>query len=277
MIVVTGGAGFIGSNVVHALGREGEDDVLVVDSMERGIKYRNLVGARFADIIDKGDFRAMVEGADAALDRVRAVIHLGACSSTTEWNGRYLLENNYAYSKAVLGFCQRRAIPMVYASSAAVYGASPECPDDATREAPLNVYGWSKQIFDAWVRRRVSSLRAPVVGLRYFNVYGPREAHKRKMASVVFHFARQIMNGGVVQLFGEGEGCGPGEHRRDFLHVDDAVAATLHLLRSGAPTGVYDVGTGRSRRFLDVAQAVIAHLGKGEIRFIEFPAELRGK
>ncbi len=278
MIVVTGGAGFIGSNLVHALNREGEDDILVVDSLERGIKYRNLVGSRFADIVDKAEFRAMVDRADGALDRARAVVHLGACSSTTEWNGRYLLENNYAYSKAVFGLCQRRSIPMVYASSAAVYGSSPECSDeDPSGETPLNVYGFSKQIFDAWVRRRAASLRAPVIGLRFFNVYGPREAHKGKMASVVFHFARQVRNGGVVQLFGEGEGCGPGEHRRDFVHVDDVVAATLHLLRGGAESGIYNVGTGRARSFLDVARAVIGYLGAGEIRFIEFPAELRGK
>ncbi|MFO0547357.1 MAG: ADP-glyceromanno-heptose 6-epimerase [Polyangiaceae bacterium] len=274
MIVVTGGAGFIGSNLVHALSARGDTEVVVVDDFERGIKFRNLTGARFADVLDKHEFRRMVERDDDALRGVRAVFHQGACSSTTEWNGRYLLDNNYAYSKAVSAFCDRHGALLVYASSAAVYGGSPIFREAPEHEAPLNAYGWSKQIFDGWMRRRGFGR---TVGLRYFNVYGPREAHKGTMASVAFHLDQQLRETGKVRIFGEYGGCDPGEQRRDFIHVDDVVAANLHFLDNPGPGGLFNVGTGRAQTFNEIARAVIAHHGHGEIEYIPFPEHLRGR
>lgn len=278
MIIVTGAAGFIGSNLVHALNARAEKDLLLVDSLERGTKYRNLLGARFRDILDKADFAQLLERQDASLDSAQAVFHLGACSSTTEWNGRYLLENNYRYSKRVLSFCERKKIPFIYASSAAVYGATRTFREEREHEGALNAYGWSKQIFDDHVRDGWGELEIPVVGLRYFNVYGPREAHKGAMASVVSHFYRQLRASGQVLLFGEHDGFEAGEQRRDFVHVDDVVQAHLHFLDSSSEKarGIFNLGTGKARTFNEMAAAVIAHHGTGRIDYVPFPEHLRG-
>lgn len=277
MILVTGAAGFIGSNLVHALNERGERDLFLVDSLERGTKYRNLLGARFRDLVDKADFAAMLQRKDPALDAAQAVFHLGACSSTTEWNGRYLLENNYRYSKHVLSFCERRGIPLVYASSAAVYGATRTFREERENEGALNAYGWSKQIFDDHVRDRFDELKVPVVGLRYFNVYGPREAHKGPMASVVSHFYQQLRASGRVRLFGEHDGFAAGDQQRDFVHVDDVVQAHLFFLdaRSDKARGIFNVGTGTARSFNAMAAAVMAHHGSGTVEYIPFPEQLR--
>lgn len=274
MIIVTGGAGFIGSNLIRGLNERGEDDVLLVDDFTDGHKFSNVVDCELADVLDRDDFLARIR-ADQDFGAVRAVFHQGACSTTTEWNGRYMLDNNYAYSKALLEWCQSSSVPLLYASSAAVYGAgrcfreAPEC------ERPLNVYGYSKLLFDRYVRRCRPD-RAQVAGLRYFNVYGPREQHKGTMASTVFHFDRQLRADGEVRLFAGSDGYGDGEQRRDFIHVDDAVAVNLWLLEHPSASGIFNVGTGRSQSFNEVGRAVIGWHGRGEIRYVPFPDPLRG-
>ncbi len=275
MIVVTGAAGFIGSNLVRALNSRGRADLLLVDDLTNGRKFANLVDCDFADYLDKDEFLARL--AAGSLDApVEAVLHQGACSDTTEWNGRVMLRDNYEASKALFEFAAEREIPFVYASSAAVYGMGPEFREDPACERPLNLYGWSKLLFDRWVRKRSRELRGQVVGLRYFNVYGPRESHKGEMASVAWKHHLQLRAGDVVRLFEGSEGFAPGEQRRDFVYVGDVVAVNLWFLDHPDVSGIYNVGTGRAQTFNDVARAVIAHHGRGRIEYVPFPDVLRG-
>ncbi len=218
MIVVTGAAGFIGSNLVKALNDRGEDDIIAVDNLTRGDKFRNLVDCRIADYLDKEEFLRKL-GVGAYDGELTAVLHQGACSDTMESNGRYMMENNYRYSAELLDFCQAEEVPFIYASSASVYGAGTVFREDPAHERPLNVYGYSKFLFDNLVRRRWSDNTTQVVGLRYFNVYGPREAHKGRMASVAFHFFNQYRAEGRVKLFEGSGGFDAGEQRRDFVSV----------------------------------------------------------
>jgi len=276
MIVVTGGAGFIGSNVVKALNARGVDEILVVDDLSDGTKFRNLADCEIADYEDKDDFLARIaSGAD--LGPVEAVIHQGACSTTTEWDGRFMMRNNYAYSRALLEWCLARGVPFLYASSASVYGTGPVFREAREHERPLNVYAYSKFLFDQHVRRLLPRARSQVVGFRYFNVYGPREQHKGQMASVAWHFHRQIVETGRCRLFEGSDGYGPGEQRRDFVHVDDAVAVALWFLEHPDRSGIFNVGTGRAQTFNEVARAVIAWHGRGEIEYVPFPQHLRGR
>ncbi len=272
MLIVTGGAGFIGSNLVRALNARGESDILVVDELSDGKKFRNLSGAAIADYLDRDDFRERVRRGED-FRKVDGVLHQGACSDTTEWDGRYVLDVNFAASKELFLWCQARKIPLVYASSAAVYGGSTKFAETQSGLAPLNVYGWSKLLFDEWVKRR-GDLAAPVAGLRYFNVYGPQEAHKGRMASTIFHFDRQLRETGKVKLFGGSLGYGDGEHRRDFVHVGDVAAVNLWALGKGV-SGVFNVGTGTSRSFNDVARAIIAVHGRGAIEYVPMPDDLK--
>lgn len=274
MIVVTGGAGFIGSNLVRALNERGREDLIVVDDLTDGRKFVNLAGDRIADYLDKDEFRRRLAAGDPAFAALELVYHLGACSDTTEWNGRYMLEANYAYSRDLLEFCQSRRIPLVYASSAAVYGTGEHFTEDARHERPLNVYGYSKLLFDQAVRRQLPTARAQIVGVRYFNVYGPHEQHKERMASVVYHFNEQLLRTGTVKLFGPSHGMAAGEQRRDFVHVADAVDTTLWLGDRPAISGIFNCGSGGSATFNAVASAVIACHGRGEIEYIPFPADL---
>ena len=206
MIIVTGAAGFIGSNLVRGLNRRGITDILAVDDLTEGDKFVNLVDCKIADYMDKDDFRRRV--LDGSLSHVRAVLHQGACSDTTERNGRYMLDNNYRVTLELLEFCQARAIPFIYASSAAVYGGSSVYVEDPANEGPLNVYGYSKLLFDQVLRTRMDTLKSQVVGLRYFNVYGPHEQHKGRMASVAFHNMNQFLEHGHVRLFAGWDGYG---------------------------------------------------------------------
>jgi len=273
MFVVTGGAGFIGSNLVKALNDRGDDDILVVDDLTDGKKFKNLVDSTFNDYLDRDDFRSRIkQGQD--FGPVSAVFHQGACADTVEQDGRYMLDNNYQTSKELLLWCQTRKIPFVYASSAAVYGSSDDFREDGAGENPLNVYGWSKLIFDQWLRRRWETLSAPVVGLRYFNVYGPREEHKGRMASVVHHFSRQIAETGKVRLFAGSHGYTDGEQRRDFVFVEDIVGVNLWAAGNTSVPGIYNVGTGASRSFNDIAKAVIDWHGRGTIEYIPMPDDL---
>lgn len=276
MIIVTGGAGFIGSNLVLALNARGYDDILVVDNLENGIKYRNLLDCRIADYLDKSNFLERLQQGAFQAESIEAVFHQGACSSTTEWDGRYMMENNYEYSKILFHFCQRHRIPFIYASSAAVYGADKRFKEEPAFEGPLNVYGYSKFQFDQYIRHRTADLTSQVVGLRYFNVYGPREAHKGSMASVAYHLNNQIKQGDEIRLFQGCDGYGDGEQRRDFVYVGDAVDINLWFLDNPAISGIYNTGTGCSQTFNDVANAVINYHQRGCIKYIPFPEHLKG-
>jgi ADP-L-glycero-D-manno-heptose 6-epimerase len=274
MYIVTGAAGFIGSNLVKALNDRGETDILVVDDLTDGKKFANLADCRFADYIDRDEFRRRVRAGEA-FGPITAVFHQGACTDTLEQNGRTMMDANFEASKEIFGWAQARKVPLVYASSAAVYGGSLDFREGGEGEQPLNVYGWSKLVFDQWLRRRWDDLKAPVVGLRYFNVYGPREAHKARMASVIHHFSKQLAATGKVRLFGGSHGYPDGEHRRDFVFVEDVVAANLWAANGAATSGIFNVGTGESRSFNDVARAVIAWHGRGEIEYFPMPDDLK--
>jgi ADP-L-glycero-D-manno-heptose 6-epimerase len=288
-VIVTGAAGFVGANNVHALNARGERNVLAVDNLTRAEKFVNLVDAEISDYVDKQEFLDLVRR--RALPKPDIVFHQGACSDTMEADGRYMMENNYRYSVELFRWCQDLRVPLVYASSAAVYGLGPVFTEGREHEHPLNVYGYSKFLFDQFIRRALPDLQAPVVGLRYFNVYGPREGHKGRMASVAYHHVQQFRSEGAVRLFEGSHGYANGEQRRDFIHVDDVIATNLHFWDRPA-SGIYNVGTGRAQAFNDVARAVVnairADKGQpalsleqlvaaGEIRYVPFPEALRGK
>ena len=273
MIVVTGGAGFIGCNLIRGLNRRGIDDIVCVDDLTDGRKFTNLADCQISDYVDKDDFATLLRR--GLPKRPDAVFHQGACSVTTEWDGRYMMETNYRYSVDLLEYCLAERVPLIYASSAAVYGTSGEfAENNAAAERPVNVYGYSKLQFDRYVRRRLPEAGSQVAGLRYFNVYGPGESHKGAMASVAMHLDRQLGESGELRLFEGSGGFEAGEQRRDFVHVDDIVKVNLWLLEHSEVSGVFNVGTGRSASFNDVARAVIAWHGRGTIRYIPFPEEL---
>jgi ADP-L-glycero-D-manno-heptose 6-epimerase len=289
--VVTGAAGFIGSNLVKALNARGITDIIAVDNLARGDKFRNLVDCEIADYFDKEDF---LEALDAGNfnGEFSAVFHEGACSDTTETDGRYMMRNNYRYSRTLLEFCLADEVPFIYASSAAVYGASTTFRESRECEAPLNIYGYSKFLFDQWVRARLPEVTTQVVGLRYFNVYGEREQHKGRMASVAYHFFNQYRTTGAVRLFEGSGGYGDGEQRRDFVSVEDIVRINLYFLDHPDKSGIFNAGTGAAQSFNDVAVAAVnaCRRDRGEapltlaemqrqgiIRYIPFPEELKGK
>jgi ADP-L-glycero-D-manno-heptose 6-epimerase len=273
-VVVTGAAGFIGSNLVLALNRRGVTDILAVDDLTDGTKFRNLAESEITDYLDKDEFMARVDHGD--LPKIAAVFHQGACSTTTEWNGRLMMDVNYRYSKTLLHYCQRKNIPYIYASSASVYGmGGVGFKEVRTCEKPLNLYAYSKFLFDQYVRKQ--KLGAQVVGLRYFNVYGPREQHKGGMASTAFHFNNQLKAEGECRLFEGSDNYGPGEQRRDFVHVDDVVAMNLWFWDHRKVSGIFNAGSGRAQTFNDVANAVIKWHGQGRIRYVPFPDNLKGR
>jgi len=276
MYIVTGGAGFIGSNIVKALNATSGEPVIVVDDLTDGHKFQNLADLAIADYLDKDEFIERLEVDADFLKGCRGVLHQGACAVTTEWDGRYMMENNYAYSRELLHSCLASNVPFIYASSAAVYGGSRTFDESPANELPLNVYGYSKLLFDQYVRRLSLEPGQQVVGLRYFNVYGPREQHKGSMASVAFHFDQQLRKDGEVRLFEGCDGYADGEQERDFVYVDDVAAVNLWFLDNAQCSGIFNVGTGRAQTFNDVANAVIQWHAKGGIRYIPFPESLRG-
>lgn len=274
MIVVTGAAGFIGANIVHGLNARGATNILAVDDLSDGTKFRNLADAEIADYLDKDEFLERVESND--LPPISVIFHQGACSATTEWNGKFMMDVNYRYSKVLLACCQRYGVPFIYASSASVYGMGTQGFGEARgSERPLNMYAYSKFLFDQYVRKQ--KLSAQVVGLRYFNVYGPREQHKGGMASTAFHFNNQLLGEGRCRLFEGSDGYGPGEQKRDFIHVDDVVAVNLWFWEHAEKSGIYNCGTGRAQTFNDVAQAVVGWHGRGTVDYIPFPEVLKGR
>jgi ADP-L-glycero-D-manno-heptose 6-epimerase len=288
--VVTGAAGMVGSNLVHGLNAIGIDDVIAVDDLTAGAKYRNLLGATVSDYFDRNEFYDRF--ALGELGRIDAIFHQGACSDTMEHNGRYMLESNYRCSKDLLDICQSQGTRLLYASSAATYGDTTAFREAPEHERPLNVYGYSKLLFDNIVRRMLPTARFQVAGFRYFNVYGPREEHKGKMASVACHHFAELRESGKVQLFGEYGGYGAGQHTRDFVFVDDVVAVNLWFLRHPERSGIFNVGTGRAQPFNDVAHATInasraqrgeaplsleQQVSQGLIEYVPFPQALVGK
>lgn len=285
MIVVTGGAGFIGSNLIHELNHAGETDILCVDNLRTNTaKFRNLEGAQFADYMDKAGFRGALQQGKFAKTPIRAILHQGACSNTLEDDGAYMMDNNFTYSKELLHFALDRAIPFVYASTAAVYGLCEDFAPEPRNERPLNVYGFSKLVFDNYVRPLLPTVKSTVAGLRYFNVYGPREAHKGRMASVIHHFSRQLKEQGVIRMFQGTGGYGDGEQRRDFVYVRDLCRMNLFfagLDRSGSAAavyrGIYNAGTGNARSFNAVAAALQQVHGPGRVEYIPFPGDLAGR
>jgi ADP-L-glycero-D-manno-heptose 6-epimerase len=254
--VVTGAAGFIGSNLVKALNARGETDILAVDDLTEGDKFRNLVDCDIADYVDKDEFLTRLADGDFD-DDIAAVLHQGACSDTMATDGRAMLSDNYRYSVRLLEHCQDNDVPFLYASSASVYGAGPAFREERACEAPLNVYGYSKFLFDQYVRHRLPERTAQVAGFRYFNVYGPREAHKGRMASVVWHFFSQYRALGKVQLFEGSGGYAAGEQRRDFVSVEDVVRINLDFLDHPERSGIWNLGTGKAATFNAVAAATI--------------------
>lgn len=276
MHIVTGGAGFIGSNVVQALTERGCDDVVVVDDLTDGHKFVNISDLNIADYLDKDDFIDRLSADKKFAKGITAILHLGACSETTEWDGRFMMQNNYSYSQKLLHHCLENKAQFIYASSAAVYGGAKEFVEDPLFENPLNVYGYSKIQFDRYARRVAVNAESQVVGLRYFNVYGPREQHKGSMASVAFHFNNQIREEGVANLFMGTDSYGDGEQLRDFVYIDDISNVNLWFLDNPAVSGIFNAGTGRAQSFNDVANAVIQWHGKGKIRYIPFPDHLKG-
>ncbi|MEQ1590363.1 MAG: ADP-glyceromanno-heptose 6-epimerase [Gallionella sp.] len=289
--IVTGAAGFIGSNLVKALNERGENNIIAVDNLSKSDKFKNLVDCEIADYLDKKDFlQKLQEGFFDGL--VKAVLHQGACSDTMESDGRYMMENNYQYTLELLNYCQNEEIPFLYASSASVYGGGGVFKESREFESPLNVYAYSKFLFDQIVRRRFNKRTAQIVGLRYFNVYGAREQHKGRMASVAYHFFNQYRAEGKVKLFEGCDGYANGGQLRDFVSIEDVVKVNMFFLDNPNKSGIFNLGTGQAQSFNDVAVATINTLRAAEnkpvlslaelhqqgiLNYIPFPEALKGK
>ncbi|EAQ66264.1 ADP-L-glycero-D-manno-heptose-6-epimerase [Marinomonas sp. MED121] len=275
MYIVTGGAGFIGSNIIKALNDRGISDILLVDDLTDGKKCINLADLNIADYMDMYDFLEALKNKTLSIE-VDAIFHEGACSATTEWNGKYVMDVNYQYSKAVLDYCLEHKVPFSYASSASVYGAGPIFKEERSHEKPLNMYAFSKFQFDQYIRNVLPSAESQIVGFRYFNVYGPREQHKGSMASVAFHLRNQVLAGENPKLFGAYDGYEAGGQSRDFIYVEDLVKTKLWFLDNPEQSGIYNLGTGQAEPFKTIATTVISHYEKGEIEYIDFPDHLKG-
>ncbi|MGE0332162.1 MAG: ADP-glyceromanno-heptose 6-epimerase [Ramlibacter sp.] len=290
-VVVTGAAGFIGSNIVRGLNARGIDDIIAVDDLTQGDKFRNLADLRIADYVDADLFYDLF--AEGGFGKVEAVFHEGACSDTMEADGKYMMDNNYTLSCGLFQACRQRGVRLLYASSAATYGGSDTFRESPEFEKPLNVYGYSKLLFDQRMRRELGAqfqdATHQVAGFRYFNVYGPREQHKGRMASVAFHQFNQFRAEGRVKLFGEYGGYGAGEQQRDFVFIDDVVAVNLWFFDHPQKSGIFNLGTGRAQPFNDVALATVNALrdappldlagavAQGLVEYVPFPDALRGK
>lgn len=271
MIIVTGAAGFIGSNLLRGLNAQGRRDIIAVDDLSDGGKFSNLLECDFLDYLDKEEFMANLS---TRLDGAEQVFHQGACTDTREQDGRFMLENNYAWSRRLLDECLRADVPLVYASSAAVYGNNRRFTEQPQYERPVNVYGYSKLLFDRYVRRVTRQARTQVVGLRYFNVYGPGEGHKGAMASMIFQLHKQLLQSGAMKLFKGSGGYADGEQRRDFIYVADVVDVNLWFMQNREVSGIFNVGAGNSRSFNDIARLLTDRHAGGRLEYVDFPADL---
>lgn len=279
-ILVTGGAGFIGSAIISGLNESGREDILVADYLGNDLRYRNLVPLRFEDYLEADALLAALYNGDSRMDTIRYVFHLGACSSTTETDVRYLIENNYEYSKRLAVWCLERGARFVYASSAATYGDGSNGMDDQEtdlhRFRPLNAYGYSKHLFDLFLAK--TGGLSQCAGLKYFNVFGPNELHKGGMMSLVPRALDQIRRTGKVQLFkSEHPDFADGQQQRDFLYIKDAIAMTLHLSFNPDANGLFNVGSGIASTWLDLVTPIFEVVGiDRSIEFVPLPEALRG-
>jgi ADP-L-glycero-D-manno-heptose 6-epimerase len=284
-IVVTGAAGFIGRNTVAELNRRGERELILVDELGKDDKWKNLVGLQYEDLVSPEEFLGLLE--DGAFAEARSVIHMGACSATTERDADYLVRNNYQYTRVLANWAMEHGVRLVYASSAATYGAGERGYDDADAATPLleplNMYGYSKHMFDLWALKQglFTGNETNIVGLKFFNVFGPYEQHKGDMQSMVAKSQPQIREHGFVRLFkSDRQDYRDGEQKRDFVYVKDAVDVTLHfaMQEPEAPGGLFNCGTGEARTWVDLANAVFHAMGREpRIEFIEMPEHLKGK
>ncbi len=277
MYIVTGGSGFIGSQIVSELNNKGITDIIVVDSIGKGDeRYKNLCDCQIADYYDRDEFLHLLSAGKLSND-IKAVLHQGACTDTMETDGRFMMENNFTFSKAILHYALDNAVPFVYASSAATYGSGETFRESPEFERPLNVYGYSKLVLDQYIRRILPSAKSTVVGLRYFNVYGPKETHKGNMASMIYQLYRQLQDIDKARLFEGSGGYSDGEQRRDFVFVGDVVEVNLFFAGGPVRKGIVNCGTGESRSFNDIAKTLISILGKGSIEYVPMPESIRGK
>lgn len=278
MIIVTGGAGFIGSNVVGALNARGIDQILVVDDLTDGRKVQNLSRLRIADYCDKDDFLQLLQAGKFDSAGIETIFHLGACASTTELNGRFLMKTNYEYSKIILEWALKCNVQMIYASSASVYGTGEKgFSEDLRCEHPINPYAYSKYLFDQRVRQYLGQTQTPIVGMRYFNVYGSGEDHKDNMASTALQLYKQLLQTGELRLFEGTDGFANGEQKRDFISVEDCASVNLWFFENKKKSGIFNVGTGYAASFNELAKAVISAHGSGKISYVPFPGHLRGR
>lgn len=278
MIIVTGGAGFIGSNLVKELNRQGREDIIIVDDLADGANYKNLLGLHFRDYIHKDKFLQQLDG----LKHIDAIFHEGACSDTMEYDVNFMMKQNYEYSVALFNYAVENYVPLFYASSASTYGLGEHgFREEEQCEMALNPYAFSKLLFDRYVRQNLHKAKTPVVGLRYFNVYGMQENHKllKNMASIFLQFYNQINETGEMKLFGPYDGYAAGEQKRDFVFVRDVVKVNLWFFKKNKTSlnGIYNCGTGKAHSYNEVAQAMIKALGKGKISYRDFPEKLKGK
>ena len=278
MIIVTGGAGFIGSNIVKGLNERGREDVLIVDNLTNMVKFKNIQGLKALDYMDKNDFIAAIKNGKFDNEKIDVIFHEGACSDTMEYNGKYMMENNFEYTKTLMHFALKKKIQLIYASSASTYGSGKHgFSEKPACEEALNVYAFSKLFFDNYARRYFETAESQIVGLRYFNVYGPQENHKGKMASMIFQMFNQWKAEGKVKLFEGIDGYGNGEQVRDFIYVKDVVKVNFFFWDHPELKGIYNCGTGHAHTFNTLAKGVLKYFGSGELEYVPFPEVLRGK
>ena len=278
MIIVTGGAGFIGSNIVKGLNERGREDILIVDNLTNMVKFKNIQGLKALDYMDKQDFINAIKNGKFDDVNIEVIFHEGACSDTMEYNGKYMMENNFEYTKTLMHFALKKKIQLIYASSASTYGSGKHgFSEKPACEEALNVYAFSKLFFDNYARRYFDAAESQIVGLRYFNVYGPQENHKGKMASMIFQMFNQWKAEGKVKLFEGIDGYGNGEQVRDFIYVKDVVKVNFFFWDHPELKGIYNCGTGHAHTFNTLAKGVLKYFGSGELEYVPFPEVLRGK
>ena len=278
MIIVTGGAGFIGSNIVKGLNDRGREDILIVDDLTEMVKFKNIQGLKALDYMDKDDFATALANGKFDNVKIDVIFHEGACSDTMEYNGKYMMENNFEYTKNLMHFALKKKIQLIYASSASTYGSGKHgFSEKPACEEALNVYAFSKLFFDNYARRYFDNAESQLVGLRYFNVYGPQENHKGKMASMIFQMFNQWKAEGKVKLFEGFDGYGNGEQTRDFIYVKDVVKVNFFFWDHPELKGIYNCGTGNAHTFNTLAKGVLKYFGSGELEYVPFPEVLKGK